>query len=201
MDRRDFIIGGLAAPAILTANPVWAAKASLDELNTYLATLKTAQGNFTQRNPDGSRSTGTFYLHRPGRMRFEYKSPNNSLVVVNAGSVLVVDRKSNTAPKQYPISETPLGLLVAKNVDLNRKGMVFKHTSKSNTTSIWVRDPKKPKVGSMKVTFTHDPIVLNNWIVTDQSGKRTQMQLKSLKKGLRLKKSLFNFDKARAEAR
>lgn len=201
MNRRFFIAGGLAAPALIQASPVWAEKQSLEALSEYLNTLKTAKGDFTQRNPDGSKSKGTFYIHRPGRMRFDYTAPDNSLVVVSGGAVLVVDRKSNTAAKQYPISNTPLGLLLAKNVDLSKKGMVFKHTTKANTTSIYAKDPGKPKIGTIKVTFTHDPIVLNNWIITDQSGKKTQMQLKSLTKGLKLKRSLFDLDAARKEAR
>lgn len=199
MDRRLFIAGSLAAPFI--AKPALAEKQSLKALSAYMNTLKTAQGTFTQRNPDGSRSKGTFYLHRPGRMRFEYEQPNNSLVVVNSGSVLILDKKSNTAPKQYPITNTPLSILLAKNVNLAQKGMVYKHTSKANTTSIYARDPKRPKIGTIKVTFTHDPIVLNNWLITDETGKKTQMQLKSLKKGLRLNRKLFDLAAARKLAK
>ena len=201
MNRRFFIAGGLAAPALIQPNTAWAEKASLSDLSAYLNTLKTAKGEFVQRNPDGSKSKGTYYIHRPGRMRFDYTAPNNSLVVVSGGAILVVDRKSNTAPKQYPIANTPLGLILARNVDLSQKGMVFDHTSKGNTTSVYARDPKKPKIGTIKVTFTHDPILLNNWVITDQSGKKTKMTLKTMTKGGRLKSSLFDLDKARKEAR
>lgn len=201
MKRRHFISGAIAAPFILSGNSVLAAKQSLEDLSDYMNTLTTAKGTFVQRNPDGSRSNGQFYMHRPGRMRFEYESPNNSLVVVSGGAVLVLDKKSNTAAKQYPIGQSPLSLLLAKEVDLTRKGLVYKHTTQSNTTTIHARDPKNPKVGTIQVTFTHDPIVLNNWIITDQSGKRTKMTLKSLTKGGRIPSKLFDMKAARKLAK
>jgi outer membrane lipoprotein-sorting protein len=62
----------LALALTLAAPASWAAEQlSLNEISRYLNGIKTASSPFTQVNDDGSLSTGTLYMHRPGRMRFE----------------------------------------------------------------------------------------------------------------------------------
>ncbi len=48
----------------------------LSAVSSYLNSLKTAEGEFTQINDDGSISTGTIYIKRPGKVRFEYNAPD-----------------------------------------------------------------------------------------------------------------------------
>ena len=66
----------LSALALIgLAVPASAQQLSLDDLSSYLNQLQTAQGGFTQINLDGTISTGTIYIKRPGRIRFEYAPP------------------------------------------------------------------------------------------------------------------------------
>ena len=68
---------GLAVSAPLAAA---AQQLSLNEISGYLNQLRTAEGDFTQINDDGSISTGTIYIKRPGKVRFEYNAPDSGLV-------------------------------------------------------------------------------------------------------------------------
>ena len=61
-----------AAAALCAAGPAAAEKISLPALSAYLNGVKTARAPFTQVSDDGSLATGTLYLMRPGRARFEY---------------------------------------------------------------------------------------------------------------------------------
>ena len=84
----------LVAALILCAPAAWAAeKLSLSELSAYLNAMTTAEASFTQINDDGTLSTGKLYIHRPGRMRFEYDGENGATVVAGAGSVVIHDPK------------------------------------------------------------------------------------------------------------
>lgn len=75
----------LAIALTLAAPASWAAeKLSLNEISRYLNGISTASSPFTQINDDGSLSTGKLYMHRPGRMRFEYDGKGGGTVVVEA---------------------------------------------------------------------------------------------------------------------
>ena len=82
------------APALFLALafPALADKIPLNELSRYLNRMTTATAEFTQVNPDGSISTGTVFIQRPGRVRFEYNN-DNTLVLASGGNVAVFDTK------------------------------------------------------------------------------------------------------------
>ncbi len=180
------------AASLLTVPASAAEKLSLNSLSNYLNKLSSAKGQFTQVNPDGTLSKGTFYLRRPGRMRFEYSKPNPSLVVAGAGVVAIFDKKSNSGPQQFPLNKTPLSIILAKKVNLSTSGMVYKHTSDGVSTKVTARDPKRPEVGNIQMVFTGSPIELRQWIVTDQAGKKTTVILGTLDKTTAISNRLFN---------
>lgn len=175
------------------APAAWAAeKLSLNEISGYLNGMKTAQTSFTQINDDGSLSTGTLYIHRPGRMRFEYDPPNIGAVVAGAGSVAVFDKKSNQAPTVYPLRRTPLSVILARNVNLNQANMVVGHGFDGTTTVVQAQDPEHPDYGSLELMFTGDPVELRKWVVHDNGGGRTTVILGALETGMRLPSKLFD---------
>ncbi len=169
-----------------------AEKLSLDELSTYLDGLKTAQANFTQFNGDGTRSTGTLYLKRPWKMRFEYNPPDQTLVLAASLSVAIFDGKSNQPPETYPLKRTPLHLILAPNVDLKTAKMVVGHGYDNGVTTVFAQDPKNPEYGQLELRFTADPVRLQEWVVHDGGGGRTRVVLDELDRNVELKNSIFN---------
>jgi len=158
----------------MSASVGWAAeKLPLSSISDYLNGLKTAQGPFTQINDDGSLSTGTLYIHRPGRMRFEYDPPESSVVIAGGGAVTIHDPKSNQPPESYPLKRTPLSIILAKTVDLDRAHMVVGHGFDGSSTIVTAQDPENPEYGSIELMFTADPIELRKWVIHDGSGGQT----------------------------
>ncbi len=45
------------------------------KISGYLSGLSTLVGNFVQVAPNGSRTTGEFYMQKPGKVRFAYDQP------------------------------------------------------------------------------------------------------------------------------
>nr|WP_050527132.1 outer membrane lipoprotein carrier protein LolA [Pseudorhodobacter aquimaris] len=187
-----------AAMAFLTALAVPAAaeKITLKELSRYLNTLTTAEADFTQINSDGSIATGRIFIQRPGRVRFEYAPPDNNLVIAGGGQVAIFDAKSNQPPEQYPLSRTPLSIILDQNVDLARAKMVTGHSQDGNTTRVRAQDPEHPEYGSIEMVFTAAPTELRQWVIRDDSGAETTVILGEMKKGAKLKASLFNISMA-----
>ena len=178
---------------VLLALPASAQQLSLDAISRYLNGIQTAQGEFTQINPDGTISTGTVYIRRPGRMRFEYDPPDGTVVIAGAGTVAIFDGGSNIArPEQYPLAQTPLNIILERNVDLSRRGMVTGHSYDGTATTVTAQDPAHPEYGSIQLRFTADPIELRQWVVTDGGGNRTTVSLGPLTTGESLSARLFS---------
>ncbi|MFV1462869.1 MULTISPECIES: LolA family protein [unclassified Phaeobacter] len=181
----------------LCAPAAWAAeKLSLNDVSQYLNGISTATAPFSQINDDGSLSTGKLYLHRPGRMRFEYDPPNKGVVVAGAGAVLIQDPKSNQPPETYPLNRTPLSLILARNVNLGRANMVVGHGFDGTSTIIRAQDPKNPEYGSIEMMFTDNPVELRKWVIHDGSGGKTTVILGGLQTGVKLSSKLFNTSSA-----
>ncbi|MEM9318645.1 MAG: outer membrane lipoprotein carrier protein LolA [Pseudomonadota bacterium] len=182
----------LTALAILAAAPVAAQDLiPLSDLSGYLNDIQTAEGAFTQVNADGTISTGTIYMHRPGRVRFEYEG-DDTLVMAGGGQVAIFDSRSNAPPEQYPLSQTPLSIILARVVDLGRSDMVVAHDSDGTTTRVVAQDPDRPEIGRIALVFTGDPVELRQWIITDQGGNETTVILGGLETGERLPARLFS---------
>ena len=193
MLRRTFLTLGaaaLASPALVTS--ARAQELSLGEVSSYLNQLVTAQGGFTQINGDGTLSTGQVFIKRPGRIRFEYNAPDNSLMIAGGGQVAIFDPRSNTPPDRYPLNQTPLNIILERNVDLAQRSMVTGHTSDGTTTTITAQDPAHPEYGNIQLVFTANPVELRQWIVTDDTGGQTTVILNDVVPGAAIGDVKFN---------
>lgn len=197
MNRRHLLATLAALPlAAALGSPAHAQQLSLDQISAYLNQLQSATGGFTQIADDGTISTGTIYIKRPGRVRFEYNPPERSLVVAGGGSVAVFDARSNTSPERYPLNQTPLSIILAANVNLGQANMVTGHTSDGTTTTVTAQDPAHPEYGSIQMVFTANPVELRQWIVTDDTGQKTTVILNDLRSGVQVRDILFNIQAA-----
>lgn len=182
---------GLAVAAVTGAA---AQQLPLGTISSYLNQLQTATGAFTQINDDGTISTGTIYIKRPGRVRFEYNPPETSLVVAGSGTVAIYDKKSNQGAEKYPLSRTPLSIILASNVNLGQARMVTNHSYDGTATIVTAQDPENPEYGNIQLKFTGNPVELRQWVINDSSGSQTTVVLGDLSKGGNLSNRLFNVD-------
>lgn len=197
MKPMRLILAPLAFLAL--ALPAAAEKIPLSALSSYLNGLSTAEADFTQVNADGSVSTGRIFIKRPGRVRFEYAPPEKSLVVAGGGQVAIFDAKSNQPPEQYPLSRTPLSLILAQNIDLGRAKMVVGHREDKNTTRVVAQDPAHPEYGTIEMVFTANPVALRQWVITDDAGNQTTVILGAMAQGRNLPASLFSIQSETAK--
>lgn len=195
---KRFLLG--TALMVAAALPAAAQAIPLAQLSAYLNGIRTAQGEFTQINADGSISTGTLYLHRPGRVRFEYAGADSDiLVMAGGGQVAVFDGRGNDRPEQYPLRRTPLSLILGRTVDLGRSDMVIAHESDGTTTRVVAQDPERPEIGTLTLVFTGNPVELRQWVITDEGGSQTTVILGALEQGVPLAPRLFSIPLEAAE--
>jgi len=189
-----FIALAVAAPALAEPLP-------LSAISTYLNGLETAQGKFTQINPDGTIATGSIAIHRPGRVRFDYDPPDPALVMAGGGTVAIFDRKSNEPPQQFPLKRTPLSVILEREVDLTAANMVTDHREDGPSTVLRAQDPENPDIGYIELFFTAEPTELRKWVISDESGSQTTIILAGMERDIRLNASLFSVqDEIRKQA-
>lgn len=179
--------GGRAARAETSLNEE--DRVALAEASAYLASLENLQGDFLQVGPDGSVAEGRFYLRRPGKLRFEYAPPENLLVVADGTWVAVKD--SAAAAQRYPIASTPLGLILAKNVNLEEKARVLNVEEQPGSLLIALADRSGEAPGQITLIFDRPKMQLRQWVVTDVQGLQTTVALRNVETGVRADNALF----------
>ena len=172
--------------------PVRAEKISLLNLSSYLESIKKVSGSFTQINSDKTVSTGRIFLFRPGRMRMEYKTPDNSLVIVGGSQIAVFDSKSNTHPRVFPLRKTPLKILLGKKINLKTSDIIIRHEEVENSTVVVLQDPKLSSYGSLKLVFTDHPVTLRQWVITNEMSDQTVLKFKDFTNQPNMSSNKFN---------
>src|SRR5690606_21704284 len=94
--------------------------------------------------------------------------------------------------ERYPLNQTPLNIILERNVDLARRGMVTGHVSDGTTTSVTAQDPAHPEYGSIQLVFTADPVELRQWVVRDDGGSETVVILNDVRTGGSISDRQFN---------
>lgn len=198
MNRRTLL---LALAAVALAAPAGAQSVDASPVEAYLRALRSAQGRFRQTNPNGSVQTGRFFLAKPGRIRFEYDAPAGAMVIADGINVAVFDPKSNRGSQRYPLSRTPLSLLLRENLSLTEPGLVQGAVRDAGGMHLTVVDPRAPDEGRMVMTFSEDPVALRRWVITTQAGQRTEVELTDMRTDVDLSRSLFNIELEEAKLR
>jgi outer membrane lipoprotein-sorting protein len=177
---RAALIGMALAVAPLQAFALAPADQTMvDQAVSYLQSMKSVKGRFVQTDARGSTSQGSIYLQRPGKARFAYDPPSGLTVVSDGSKVSVADKRLKTF-NQYPLSATPLALLLAREVRLDRGVQVTNVTRLADGFTLTARDAKKQTRGQITLTFTNAPMKLVGWSVTDAQGGVTRVKITDL---------------------
>jgi len=195
MNKRFFLAALSAAYLAFFGSFASAQTAIVDELNAYLNSLVSATATFTQESADGSTATGTFYLQKPGKMRFEYDAPSPALLVADGQVLAVFDKKSNRGPQRYPQTSTPLSMLTRPDIDIRRSKFVQLLEAGTTQMHLTLFDPEKPEIGSIKMIFDRNPMALVEWIIVDGSGLESVVKLGTLTTNISLDNALFSIRK------
>ncbi|MGB3445614.1 MAG: outer-membrane lipoprotein carrier protein LolA [Xanthobacteraceae bacterium] len=169
-------------------------RAEAAKVSAYLSSLQTLVGQFVQVGPDGSRTTGDFYMQKPGKIRFEYDAPSNISIVADGQSVVVRDRKLATQDA-YPLSQTPLRFLLADRIDLMRDTKVVGVSADDLYISITLEE-QNPLVGTSRLMlmFGVKDNLLKQWTITDPQGYDTTVAVYNLDATKRPDPSMFKID-------
>lgn len=169
-------------------------KAQAAKVSTYLSSLSTLVGNFVQIGPDGSRTTGDFYIQKPGKVRFEYDQPSPIAMIADGSSLAVRDRKLATQDI-YPLSQTPLRYLLSDRIDLLRDTNVVSVTADDLFISVTIEE-KNALIGTSRLMLMLGvkDNQLKQWTVTDPQGYDTTVAIYNLDASKKPDPGMFKID-------
>jgi outer membrane lipoprotein-sorting protein len=169
-------------------------KAQAAKISTYLSSLQTLIGNFVQVGPDGSKTRGQFFIQKPGKVRFEYESPNPIAIVADGSMVAIRDRNLSTQDL-YPLSQTPLRYLLSDRIDLMKDTNVVSVTADDLFISVTIEE-RQLLTGTSRLMLMVGAKdgQLKQWTVTDPQGYDTTVAVYNLDTSRKIDPGMFKID-------
>ena len=168
-------------------------KAAVERVEKYLTGLSTIVAEFVQIAPDGGMADGTFYLSRPGKMRWQYNPPTPILMVADGKFLIFYDYELDQT-SYIPLQETLAGFLARETIVFGTDLLVTDVKQGAGSLRLTVIQSAKPDDGSLTLEFADNPLQLRNMKVVDATGQETTVSLANARYGQKLDKSLFVFE-------
>ena len=182
------VIGSGAAVA-QTANP-------LQQVERSLAATQTLAADFVQTDQRNRSIRGTVQLKRPGRVRFDYGSGANMLLVGNGRTLTFIDYDVGQK-SSWQIANSPLSVLLSPQPNLRRIARTLP-TKDPRVLLVRARDPRRPEFGTIIMAFVRSPsapggLLLEGWTAVDAQNKRTTVKLDNQRYNVAVPESAFSY--------
>ncbi len=190
-----FCVFSVAVVASATPNTNKVRDASVEDIERaekYLQDMKTARARFVQTTHGGTQLVGTFYLSRPGKLRFDYDPPIENFVVADGLFIYFYDAELEEQTNA-PIKTTLANFFLRKNFSFTDDLIVKDAKWAAGLLQIKVVQADEPDAGSITFAFSKDPFELKKWRVIDAQNMITEVELFYLKTGIKLDKNLFRY--------
>jgi outer membrane lipoprotein-sorting protein len=164
---------------------------AVSRINAYFNGIINLQGSFEQIDPNNKRSTGRFFVQRPGKIRFDYAPPSALRIVADGHSLAIEDSDLKTVEK-YPIKSTPFRLLLAESVDLGRDARIVGVERQGGALAISLEDRGSDAAGRIKLSFeSSSDLELKEWMITDAQGLTTTVTVNNIVSGRKVASDFF----------
>ncbi|WP_375638248.1 outer membrane lipoprotein carrier protein LolA [Bartonella sp. AA16NXGY] len=153
----------------------------------HFAAIKTMTGDFIQFSPKGKMSQGTFYLERPGKIRFIYKKM--PLQIIADGQFVGINNRALNTWNFSQLSQTPMKFLLDDKIDVS-SGRLFAFREDPGAVTIVLRD-QTIGAGQIRMVFDSKGSALRQWTIVDQQNLETTVQIMNVRTDVRFANGMF----------
>ncbi|WP_330168305.1 LolA family protein [Bartonella grahamii] len=153
----------------------------------HFAAIKTMTGDFIQFSPKGKMSQGTFYLERPGKIRFIYKKM--PLQIIADGQFVGINNRALNTWNFSQLSQTPMKFLLGDKIDVS-SGRLLAFREDPGAVTIVLRD-KTIGAGQIRMVFDSKGSALRQWTIVDQQNLETTVQIMNVRTDVRFANGMF----------
>lgn len=184
MSRRVLLTGlalsAVCAPAAAQVLEGSARAAAIAEAQAAFNALRSVTGTFSQTDPDGRTSRGTFSMLRPNKMRLDYAAPSALVTIADGTNVTVQDTRLRSV-NRYPQRSTPLYFLLKDQINLTQDVTVTRVERTGARLMITVRDRRREADGELTVAFNTETRTLSEWAIRDRGNRVTRVVLSGIR--------------------
>ncbi|MCH1483309.1 MAG: outer membrane lipoprotein carrier protein LolA [Alphaproteobacteria bacterium] len=152
--------------------------------------ISTMQADFIQVASDGSTASGVIHLRRPHQMKIVYDL-EEPLILLTTRIWIHVDRPNDRTVTSYPISETPLSLLLKKEVRLRSDAFTTSSNVENGIVRVLLAKETGEAAGELTLEFTEKPFVLRKWTIRDAADVTTTVTLQNMRFGHQYENRMF----------
>ena len=178
------------AVSFLSAETIEQNKTLIANIEAYLTSLTTIAANFNQVAPDGTLTSGKFYMQRPGKMRWQYNPPTPVLMVANGIELVFYDYELEQV-SHIPLNDSIVTFLAREKIQFGDDIGILSVEDKEGVIRIEVAERKKPTEGRILLEFSKNPLLIRNMVITDATNQVTSVALSNAEFGKKLDKELF----------
>lgn len=183
------LLSGLLVAMLMPAGPA-ASNDPVSRAEAWFDSISTMRADFIQVASDGTTATGELHLRRPHRMKVIYDL-EEPLILLTTPVWLHVDRPKDKTVTSYPISETPLSLILREEVVLQSKEFTTTHLVRDGITRITLKRDIGEAAGELTLEFTNKPFELRRWTIRDATDVATTVTLQNMRFGHRYENKFF----------
>jgi len=172
---------------------------AIEQLNSFLEQTRTLSAEFVQLSIDesgkpGQRSTGRFYLAKPGKFRWDYLQPYKQEIVANGDKVWFFDADLEQVTVKRlgkAIGSTP-ALLLTGQVSLQKNFVIEEERFADGMQ--WVKLTPRSEDDSFKyILIGIDVESLRGMELSDNFGQLTRIAFSNVKSNVQIDPNLFEF--------
>ena len=169
----------VSLPIILVSMPSMANDDVL-RAERWFNKIRTISADFVQVASDGTSAEGKLAFRRPSSMKITY-GKGDALQLITSSFWLHVVRPDDRLLTSYPISETPLSLVLADKVSLRIDGYDTRVLPTiSGIVRVQIGKDDGEGAGRLTLEFSEKPFQFRRWIVLDAAGIETSVTLQNI---------------------
>ena len=175
---------------VVLALPGMARADVVSEAEDWFNGISTMQANFIQVASDGTTASGVIHLRRPHQMKIVYDL-EEPLILLTTRIWIHVDRPNDKTVTSYPISQTPLSLLLKKDVRLRSNEFTTSSNVQNGIVRVMLAKETGKAAGELTLEFTEKPFVLRKWTIRDAADVTTTVTLQNMRFGHQYENKMF----------
>ncbi|SFZ85221.1 Outer membrane lipoprotein-sorting protein [Devosia enhydra] len=196
MKRRDLLAFAAAftlLPATAMAQPSIPLAAedvgTINDISAHNSAIRTMAGRFLQIDTRGDRIEGTFFIERPGKVRFRYNPPSREEIISVGRGFYVINRQEETQ-YAYPQDAIPLRSFLDSAINLMTTNIVAFDRSEGYVI-VTLEDQTPAGLVRVSLVFDEASLDLKQWTLVEPSGAELTFSLYDVQKDVDIPANFF----------
>ena len=149
-------------------------------------------GRFLQIDTNGERIEGTFFLERPGKIRFRYNPPSKEEIISVGRGFYVINREERTQ-YAYPQNRVPLRQFLTDEIDFFKTNIVD-FTNADGYATVTIADDTPAGMVQVSLVFDNTTYDLVQWTLIEPNGSELTFSAYDVQKNVEIPRGYFYID-------